>query len=70
MYMIDNGTLITIVTLGTGLVGLIVRYIFRSNCIHTRCCYGLIEIERYITEEDKKNNDDDVSSKNISNDNV
>lgn len=71
--MMDNGTLITITTLGIGLAGLIVRYIFRSNCRYTRCCYGLIEIERVIVENDietSKDNNDDSSTKSKSNDNV
>lgn len=49
--MIDDALLYGIVTLGVGVIALIVRYCFKSKCTDIQCCYGLISIKRDITSE-------------------
>lgn len=49
--MIDNSTLYGISIAGMGLVGLIVRYAFRSKCSDVSLCFGLIHIQRDIQQE-------------------
>lgn len=49
--MIDNSTLYGISIAGMGLIGLIVRYAFRSKCSDVSLCFGLIQIKRDITQE-------------------
>lgn len=47
----DSALLYGIVTLGVGLLALIVRYCFRSKCTEIHVCYGLIDIKRDINSE-------------------
>ena len=49
--MIDNSTLYGISIAGMGLIGLIVRYSFRSKCSDVSLCFGLIHIQRDIQQE-------------------
>ena len=55
-----SGTLIYgLATLGAGLIGLAIRYAFRSKCSKASCCCKLVEIERDIAaevEEEKQEN--------------
>jgi len=47
-----NDTLIySLATLGIGLVGLIIRYSFKSKCNDVSLCYGLISIKRDVASE-------------------
>jgi hypothetical protein len=49
--MIDNSTLYGISIAGMGLIGLIVRYSFRSKCSDVSLCFGLVHIQRDIQQE-------------------
>lgn len=49
--MIDNSTLYGISIAGMGLLGLIVRYAFRSKCSDVSLCFGLVHIQRDIQQE-------------------
>jgi hypothetical protein len=40
-----------IATLGVGLLALIVKYGFKSKCSDVSLCFGLIHIQRDITQE-------------------
>lgn len=49
--MIDNSTIYGISIAGIGLIGLIVRYGFKSKCSDVSLCFGLIHIQRDIEQE-------------------
>lgn len=47
----DIAFVLSIATLGIGLVHYLTRYIFKSKCEHCSVCYGLIAIDRNVEEE-------------------
>ncbi len=47
----DNTLLLSIITLGTGVVALIVKYSFRSKCSDVTVCWGLCNFKRDIRSE-------------------
>ena len=47
----EDSLIYGIVTLGAGLVALLVRYGFKSKCSNVSICFGLIKIERDIEQE-------------------
>lgn len=47
----DSTLLLSIITIGSGVIGLIIRYTFRSKCTSVVCCFGLCHIERDIQRE-------------------
>lgn len=49
--MIDSVFLLSVVTIFSGIVGLSVRYAFRSKCSNINCCWGLCQVERNIEQE-------------------
>lgn len=49
--MPDPVFLLSIVTIFSGIIGLCIRYAFRSKCSHIKCCFGLCQIERDIRLE-------------------
>ncbi len=49
--MIDNVTLYGIATLGAGVLGVLIRYSFKSKCSDVGLCCGLIKIKRDIEAE-------------------
>lgn len=49
--MIDNTTLYGIVTIAAAVIGVCIRYAFRSKCTEVKCCFGLINIKRDIEKE-------------------
>jgi len=51
--MIDNVTLYGIATLAAGVLGVCIRYSFKSKCSDVGLCCGLIHIERDIEMEIK-----------------
>lgn len=57
----DDTSVILIITIGTGFLGLIVRYCFRSKCSDVTICNGLIKFHRVVEQEEK--NDNTESSK-------
>jgi len=51
--MVDNVTLYGIATLAAGVLGVCIRYSFKSKCSDVGLCCGLIHIERDIEMEIK-----------------
>lgn len=51
MNGIEDATLYAMVTLGAGVLGLLIKYGFKSKCSNVSCCFGLIEIVRDIKSE-------------------
>lgn len=49
--MIDNTTLYGVVTIAAAVLGVCIRYTFRSKCTEVKCCYGLVDIKRDIEGE-------------------
>ena len=47
----DNVTIYGLATLGTGVLGLSIRYCFRSKCEDVSLCFGLIKIHRNTEDE-------------------
>ena len=49
--MIDSVFLLSVVTIFSGIVGVVIRYTFRSKCSNVDCCFGLCKIKRDIERE-------------------
>ena len=49
--MVDSVFLLSVVTIGSGIMGLSVRYAFRSKCSAIKCCWGLCQVQRDIQRE-------------------
>lgn len=47
----NDGLIYSMTTLGIGLIGLIIRYAFKSKCTDVSICCGLINIHRNIEQE-------------------
>ena len=58
----DDTSIILIITIGTGFLGLIVRYIFRSKCSDVNMLWGCMKIKR---EVDLENNEDEGKSEKV-----
>ena len=58
----DDTSIILIITIGTGFLGLIVRYCFKSKCRTINLGYGLILVNRDVEQEEKAE-PNDVSTK-------
>lgn len=54
--MIDTPSLIVIITICSGVAGLLIRYTFKSKCDQVSICFGCLKIHR---EVDQENNIDD-----------
>lgn len=37
---------LSVATIFAGLVGVVVKYFFKSRCVNFSCCYGLISVQR------------------------
>lgn len=48
---VDSVFLLSVVTIGSGIVGLMVRYCFKSKCSDINCLYGCLQIKRDIKSE-------------------
>jgi hypothetical protein len=42
----DNVLLLSIVSVGSALIGLLIKYGFKSRCSDIHLCFGLVEIKR------------------------
>lgn len=51
LYYMNDSLIYGIATLGVGLLALIVKYGFKSKCSDVSLCFGLIHIQRDITQE-------------------
>jgi hypothetical protein len=51
--MVDNVTIYGIATLVAGVLGICIRYTFKSKCSDVGLCCGLVHIERDIEMEVK-----------------
>jgi len=49
--MIDSVLLLSILTIFSGILGLSIRYCFRSKCSTIKCCFGLCTINRDVARE-------------------
>jgi hypothetical protein len=47
----NDQTIIIILGIGTGFLGLMLRYLFRSKCDRVSCCFGLVNIHREVEQE-------------------
>jgi len=47
----NDQTLIIILGIGTGFLGLMLRYAFKSKCDRVSCCFGLVDIHREVEQE-------------------
>jgi len=47
----DDTSVILIITIGTGFLGLIVRYMFRSKCSNINVMWGCMRIHREVEIE-------------------
>jgi len=47
----DDAVIIALSTITTGLVGLLIRYSFRSKCEDVNCCFGCLKFHRDIRSE-------------------
>ena len=48
----DDQTIIIILGIGTGFLGLMLRYAFKSKCDSVNCCFGCLNIHREVEQED------------------
>jgi hypothetical protein len=51
--MVDSTLIYGLATLGTGVLGLSIRYCFKSKCEDVSLCFGLIKIHRNTEDEVK-----------------
>jgi hypothetical protein len=49
----EDTSIILIITIGTGFLGLIVRYCFKSKCSDISLCNGVLKIHRAVEQEEK-----------------
>jgi hypothetical protein len=47
----EDAIIITLATIATGIVGLIIRYSFRSKCEDFNCCFGCLKFHRDVRSE-------------------
>jgi len=47
----EDAIIITLATIGSALIGLIIRYSFRSKCEDVNCCFGCLKFHRDIRSE-------------------
>ena len=49
----NDQTLIIILGISTGFLGVMLRYLFRSKCDRVNCCFGLVAIHREVEQEER-----------------
>ena len=49
---IDSTTLILILTISTGFLGLLLKYSFKSKCDSVNLCCGCIKVHREVSKEE------------------
>ena len=64
--MISDSTLYGISIAGIGLLGLIIRYGFKSKCSDVSCCFGCLKIRRDTEAEIKEEEIDHRINRNQS----
>ena len=47
----DDQTIIIILGIATGFLGVMLRYAFKSKCDRVNCCFGLLNIHREVEQE-------------------
>ena len=47
----DDTIIITLATISSALIGLIIRYTFKSKCEDVTCCFGCLKFHRDINAE-------------------
>jgi hypothetical protein len=51
--VMEDQSIIIILGIGTGFLGLMLRYAFKSKCDRVSCCFGLMAIHREVEQEDR-----------------
>jgi len=51
--MVDSTLIYGLATLGTGVLGLSIRYCFKSKCADVSLCFGFVKIHRNTEDEVK-----------------
>ena len=47
----DDTIIITLATISSALIGLIIRYLFRSKCENVNFCFGCLKFNRDVRSE-------------------
>jgi hypothetical protein len=47
----ENAIIITLATMGSALIGLIIRYSYRSKCEDVNFCWGFLKFHRDVRSE-------------------
>jgi len=59
----EDAIIITLATMGSALIGLIIRYSYRSKCEDVNFCWGFLKFHRDVKSEKEiiteENNDDE-----------
>jgi len=60
----EDAIIITLATMGSALIGLIIRYSYRSKCEDVNFCWGFLKFHRDVKSEKEiiteDNNDDET----------
>ena len=56
----EDAIIITLATIGSALIGLIIRYSFRSKCEDFSCCFGCLKIHRDTRSEKEITNQESI----------
>jgi hypothetical protein len=65
---IDTPSIIIICSIGAGVIGLFIRYSFKSKCDRVEICFGCLKIHREVEQEDNNINDVENNNNNNRND--
>jgi len=63
----EDAIIITLATIGSALIGLIIRYSFRSKCEDVNCCFGCLTFHRDVKSEKAEEITTQESSEEIKN---
>ena len=61
----DEAIIITLATIFSALIGLIIRYSFRSKCEDVNCCFGCVKFHRDVRSEKAEEVNTQESSEEI-----
>ena len=50
----NDANIYLVVTVGSALIGLAIRYVLKSKCSHIKLCCGFVEVNRDIANEVKE----------------
>jgi len=61
----DDTIIITLATICSALIGLIIRYSYRSKCKDVNCCFGCVKFHRDTRSEKEVTNTQQESEEDI-----